>query len=63
MAKSIERVVIAIPNTRWFGNRHSPTFPYAQGIINASLKNRYDVKILDADLENLSSDQVRGSLC
>ena len=50
--------MLAIPNTRWFGNRHSPMFPYTQGIINASLKDRYDVRILDADLENLSSEDV-----
>ena len=60
--KNIEKIMLATPNTRWFGNRHFPVFPYTQGILNATLRDKYDIKILDADLENLSPQQTKARI-
>jgi radical SAM superfamily enzyme YgiQ (UPF0313 family) len=54
----IEKILFAIPNDRWFGNRHWHSFPYTMGILNSVVKDRYDVKVLDASLEDLSPEEV-----
>lgn len=59
MAK-IEKIMLALPNDRWFGNRHWHNFPYTLGILSAVLKKAgYEVEILDASLQDLSPEQVK----
>lgn len=51
--------MIALPNTRWFNNRFWHTFPYTYGVLRASLKDDYEVCLLDANHENLDFHEVR----
>ena len=55
----IEKIMFTIPNDRWFGQRHWHGFPYAIAVLNSVICKDYDVKVLDASLEDLNFDQVR----
>jgi len=55
----IEKIMLALPNDRWFGNRHWHGFPYTFGVLSSVLKDNYDVKVLDASFENLDYGQVK----
>lgn len=55
----IEKIILAAPNDRWFGNRHWGGFPYTFGVLTSVLKDRYDVRILDAGHNDLDFDKVR----
>ena len=55
----IEKIMLAAPNDRWFENRHWNSFPYTFGVLTSVLKDRYDVKILDAGHEDLDFEKVR----
>ena len=50
----IERIMLGLPNTRWSRNNYTPIYAYNLAIISSVLRGNYDVKILDANLENLS---------
>lgn len=66
MKKKIRKVMLSLPNDRWFTNPdespfegcHRHCFPYVFGLLTAVLKGRYEVAILDASHENLSFEQV-----
>ena len=56
----IEKFVFLIPNTRWFGKRSWQNFPYTVGLLSAVLARAgYEVEVIDANLENLSEEQLR----
>ncbi len=54
----IKKILFAIPNDRWFGNRHWHSFPYTIAILSSVVKGKYEVKVLDAALEDLSDEQI-----
>ena len=56
---NIEKIMLAAPNDRWFGNRHWNGFPYTFGVLTSILKDKYDVQILDAGHEDLDFDRVK----
>lgn len=56
------RVVLVIPNSRWFGKRPWLVMPYAAMILSALLKERFDFSILDANGGNLELDECRNRL-
>lgn len=51
--------MFAIPNDRWFERRHWNNFPYTLGILAAVLKDKYEVEILDASLEDLGEEEIK----
>ena len=55
----IKKIMLALPNDRWFGNRHWHNFPYTLALLSSVLKGKYEVEILDASLEDLSPEQVK----
>ena len=55
----INKIMLAAPNNRWSGLRVWQDFPYTLGMLTAVLKDRYDVRILDANNNNLSVDEVK----
>jgi anaerobic magnesium-protoporphyrin IX monomethyl ester cyclase len=56
----IEKIMLAIPNDLWQGDlRAWHNFPYTFGVLTSVLKDKYDVNILDANLENLTPEQVK----
>jgi len=50
------RVVLLIPNSRWFGKRPWLVMPYAALILSALLKERFDFSVIDANGGNLDWD-------
>lgn len=60
--KKINKVVFAIPNTRWFGLRYWNLFPYTVGILTAMIKDKYKIDVIDANLNNMSYDEVKQKL-
>ncbi len=41
-----------------WGNKKMNVFPYAIGLLTAVLKDKYEVEILDANINNLSIEQI-----
>src|SRR3989344_5761930 len=58
----INKIMLAQPNMRWSGLKPWHTFPYTLGLLSAILKDKYDVKILDANLEDLTPEQVKARI-
>ncbi|MEK6935700.1 MAG: radical SAM protein [Nanoarchaeota archaeon] len=56
---NLQKIMLAAPNDAWFDNRHWHNFPYTFGVLNSVLKDKYEVKILDAGFENLNFEQVK----
>lgn len=56
------RVVMVIPNTRWFGKRPWIMWPYSALILTALLKEEFDFKLLEANVDNLSEAECKDSL-
>ncbi len=56
------RVVLVIPNSRWFGKRPWLVMPYAALILSALLKDRFDFSIIDANGGNLDFDECCNKL-
>ena len=55
----IKKIILVQSNMRWSGLKPWHTFPYTLGLLSAVLKDKFDVKILDANLEDLSQEQVK----
>ena len=55
----MKKIMLAQPNMRWSGLKPWHTFPYTLGLLSAILKDKYDVKILDANLEDLTPEQTK----
>lgn len=53
----MNRIVLIIPNSRWFGKRPWVSIQYAALILTAILRNDYDFSILDANGEDLTEEQ------
>jgi len=51
------RVVLIIPNSRWFGKRPWLVMPYAALILSALLKERFDFSMIDANGGDLDLDE------
>lgn len=61
--KQIKKVMLALPNTGWFGQKKWHNFPYTIGILKATLKNAgYEVVFLDADLYDMDFDEVKSAI-
>ena len=58
----IKKIMLAQSNMRWSGLKPWHTFPYTLGLLSAILKDKYDVKILDANLEDLTPEQVKSRI-
>ncbi len=56
------RIVLIIPNSRWFGKRTWLCLPYAALILTAILKNKYEFSIVDANGGDLSLEAVEQRL-
>jgi len=56
------RIVLVIPNSRWFGKRKWICLPYAALLITAILKPLCDFSILDANGGDMSQDEVERRL-
>ena len=54
---TIRKVLIALPNAQWSGTRQFNIHPYAACILASVLRDRYEVRILDANLENLTLEE------
>jgi radical SAM superfamily enzyme YgiQ (UPF0313 family) len=55
----IKNFVFLTPNSGWFNSRSWHVFPYTIGLLSAILmKEGYEVNVIDANLENLSEEQV-----
>ncbi len=52
-------VMLALPNTKWFNLRPWHLFPYILGLFTEVLKEKYNIVILDANIDNLSFNQVK----
>jgi radical SAM superfamily enzyme YgiQ (UPF0313 family) len=56
----IKKFVFLVPNTAWFNNRYWHNFPYTLGLLSAVLiQEGYDVRIIDANVDNLDEESVR----
>lgn len=55
----INKIMLGLPNTRWHNNKYWHFFPYTFGLLNSVLKKRYEVRILDANKDNLSVEQFK----
>lgn len=53
------KILLTLTNTRWYGHRYWYAFPYTLGLLYASWKENYDVRILDANIRNLSFGEVK----
>jgi radical SAM superfamily enzyme YgiQ (UPF0313 family) len=55
----VNKIVFLIPNSGWFDNRAWYVFPYTVGLLAAVLnKEGYEVSVIDANMEDLSEDDV-----
>jgi len=59
---SQRKIVLIIPNSRWFGKRKWLCLPYAALILTAILKKSYDFSIVDANGGDLSLLEVEQRL-
>lgn len=57
MTSQLPKIVLFIPNSRWFGKRPWVNVPYAALILTAILKNRYSLVILEANGKDLTEEQ------
>ncbi len=55
----MQKVLLINMNTRWFGIRHWNDIPYGLCILKASLKEKYHVKILDANFYNYNEQALK----
>ncbi|MBW2975674.1 cobalamin B12-binding domain-containing protein, partial [Candidatus Woesearchaeota archaeon] len=61
--RKIKKIMFVLPNTKWFGLKKWHTFPYSIGLLIAVLKKEgYMIKVLDAELNDLSFDEVEGGI-
>jgi anaerobic magnesium-protoporphyrin IX monomethyl ester cyclase len=54
----IKKILLVIPNALWSGVRLYNIHPYAASIIAATIRDKYSVEILDANLKNSSLDET-----
>jgi anaerobic magnesium-protoporphyrin IX monomethyl ester cyclase len=59
---NVNRVVLIIPNSRWFGKRPWMVLPYAALLLTALLKRRYEFHLLDANGRNLDAAACQDEL-
>ncbi|MFA5147157.1 MAG: radical SAM protein [Candidatus Omnitrophota bacterium] len=57
-----KRVVLVIPNTRWYGKRPWMIANNCAFVITALLKDEYDFSILDANGKDMSEEAVKNKL-
>lgn len=55
----IEKVLIIVPNTRWFGKRFFHLTAYTPCLLASLIKDYAEIEILDTNLENLNPFQVK----
>ena len=55
----IRKMLILVPNTRWFDRRYFHSTPYTPCLLAAIVNESVDVEILDTNFENLTPNQVQ----
>ncbi|MBF0176625.1 MAG: radical SAM protein [Magnetococcales bacterium] len=55
---SINRVLLTMPNTSWFGKRRWVTPPYTLGILSQVVPENFTTAILDPNLDDLSLEET-----
>jgi anaerobic magnesium-protoporphyrin IX monomethyl ester cyclase len=56
---NLQKILLINLNTRWFGIRAWDDIPYGLCILKAALKDKYNVKILDANFNNLNEQELK----
>lgn len=55
------KIILMYPNFRWLDNWESKTLwnihPYNIGLLSAMIENKYDVKIIDANMDHLTKEE------
>lgn len=54
----MKKIMLALPNTRWSKPKYTPVYPYNLALLASASKRNCEVRILDANLENLSPEDV-----
>ena len=57
-----KKVLLCIPNSRWFGKRPWNSLPYAAVILTSLLKKDFDFQVLDINAENLDFEQTKNRI-
>ncbi len=60
--KKIKKVMLVYPNQRWLKHDLTTTWnlsPYALCLLAAMLEDKYEVKIIDAQFQNLTQEQLK----
>lgn len=57
--RKLEKLLILVPNTKWFNKRYFQLSAYTPCLLAAILKNIIDVEILDANVDDLSFEGVQ----
>jgi radical SAM superfamily enzyme YgiQ (UPF0313 family) len=52
------KIILTQPNYAWFNKRAWEMHPYTLALLNACLKNKYDVQLFDPNYNNLSEKEV-----
>ena len=61
--KKIKKIMLALPNSTWFGLKEWHSFPYLTGLLTAVLKKAgYEVKFLDTNIGNMDYDAVKKTI-
>jgi hypothetical protein len=58
MSKAIYKILLAIPNAKWYSHKaHWHLHPYPLTLITSMLdRKRFQLKIVDTNIDNLSPD-------
>jgi len=58
----LQKVLLINLNTRWFGTRCWDGIPYGICILKAALKDKYNVKLLDANFNNFNEQELKDKI-
>ncbi len=59
----VDKIAFMIPNSAWFDKRYWHNFPYTVGLLVAVLrKGGYNADVIDANLDNLTEDQLAAAV-
>lgn len=58
---TISKIILMYPNFRWLDNWESRTLwnihPYNLGLLSAMIENKYNVKTIDVNMDNLTKEE------
>ena len=58
----MKKVVLFIPNSRWFAKRRWVLLPHSEMVLTSIFKDSVDLHLIDANIEDLSDDESRGKI-